>query len=206
MIRSLFLSLICAISVGAQDKQSEFCASRTSEAYHSSNCNWGFVVHDPNIIKNVTIPHKPAYHTYSRWALGDQAYILAYRDIDNQPQDMAVDIYLVKDGDAFQQIGTARTPGLVTNVSTARLTAGEEPDILFHLQSGELTWLEVVRIFNRKAKEVFWYGASQIDVSPDPKPMIVAKSRLANTVEQFAWDSRSKRFKKVRQFSWRDDP
>jgi hypothetical protein len=204
MIRSLIVSLVCAISVGAQDKQSDFCASRTSEAYHSASCNWGFVVHDPNIIKNLPIPHKPAYHTYSRWMLNNENYILAYRDIDDQPQEMAVDIYLAKNGDAFQHIGTARIPGLVTDVSIARLT-GETPDFLFHLQSGELTWLEVVRIFNRKAKEVFWYGASQIDVSPDPNPMIVAKSRLANTVEQFVWDSRSKRFKKVRQYTWHND-
>ena len=189
----------------AQNAQPEFCSSGTSEAYHSPNCGWGFVVHDPHRVEDVSIPHKPAYHTYSRWALNGHTYVFGYRDIDQQPEDMAVDIYLATDGSGLQLIGSTRIPGLLTDVSTARLTFGILPDVVFYLQSGELTWLEVVRITDQQAKEVFWYGASQIDISVEPTPTIVAKSRLANRIEQFAWDSHSQKFKKVREYTWHKD-
>ena len=148
------------------------------------------------------IPHKPAYHTYSRWALDRSDYVFAYRDIDEQPEDTAVDIYLPENGAGFKLIGSARLPGLVADVLTERLTAGPVPDVLFRLQSGQLTYLEVVRIFDLKAKEVFWYGASQIDTSIDPKPMIVAKSKQANMVEEFTWDLKSKKFVKTAEHAW----
>ena len=41
---------------GAQSQESNFCASRTTAAYHSPKCNWGWVVHEPNRIEGVKIP------------------------------------------------------------------------------------------------------------------------------------------------------
>lgn len=95
-----------------------------------------------------------------------------------------------------------RLPGLVFDVSTERLTGGAVPDVLFRLQSGELTYLEVVRIVDGKAKEVFRYGASQIDVSINPSPTILAKSKLAKTIEQFTWDPKSAKFVKTAEHPW----
>ena len=147
----------------------------------------------------------PPYHTYSRWVLGGQTYIFAYRDINQQPEDMAVDIYIAKGGD-YKRVGTARIPGVVTSVSTERLTGGILPDVVFRLQSGELQWIEVVRFFNRTARQVFWYGASKIDVMTQPKPMIVAKSSIPNLVQEFAWDSESGKFVKIGKYAWHKAP
>ena len=195
------LSLIPRVS---EHQRSGLCSSRSTEAYHSPKCTWGWVVQDPQRVDDVTIPHKPAYHTYSRWALSGRTFVLAYRDVDEQPEDMEVDIYVADDLSRFTQVGNARIPGRVTDVSVAELTGGGIPDILFHLDSGELKWLDVVSIEGRKANQVFWYGASEIEVSTGPKPTILAKSRLANTVEQFAWNSKSKKFDKIRQYTWHE--
>jgi hypothetical protein len=185
-----------AVSVGAQNKESSFCASRTTEAYHSPKCDWGWVIHDPHRVEEVKIPHEPQYHTYSRWMLKGHTYILAYRDIDQQPSDMAADVY-VADGDRYKLVGSVEHLGeIVTGVSEARLT-GAVPDILFREDCGQLQCVVVVHFSDETARQVFRYGASKLDVVSKPKPMIVATSKLAKEVEQFAWDPQTEKFRKI---------
>lgn len=192
--------------VKAQKQQTEhtdFCASRTTEAYHSPKCNWGWVVHDPHRAADVKIPHDPSYHTYSRWMLGDRAYVFAYRDIDQLPEDMAADIYLARDTQ-YKLVGSIQHLGeIVAGVSEARLTGAVLPDVVFREDCGELQCVVVVRFSDETAKEVFWYGASQMEIAIQPKAMIVAKSRVANVVEEFAWDPQAEKFRKIEQHPWR---
>lgn len=188
--------MLCISCVGAQDNQSDFCASRTSKAYHSPKCNWGWVVHDPKRVENVNIPHHPAYHTYSRWVLDGRAYVLAYRDIDRSPEDVAADIYLVQK--EYELVGTVEHLGeIVRGVSLEKLTNGILPDLVFREDCGQLQCLVVVRFSHIGAKQVFRYGASRIDVLSEPKPVIIATSKLANRVEQFAWDTQAGEFRKI---------
>ena len=56
----------------------------------------GISGNDPHTIENVAIRHEPSYHTYSRWVLDGLTYVIAYRDIDDQPEDIVMDIYLVR--------------------------------------------------------------------------------------------------------------
>jgi hypothetical protein len=180
-----------------------FCSSRTSAAYHSPNCDWGWVVHDPNRVENMKIPHKPPYHTYSRWILGDQTYILAYRDIDQQPDDMAADIYLMS-GSHPKLVGSVRHLGeIVTNVSTEKLTGASLPDVVFREDCGELKCVNVLRFSGDTARSVFNYAASTIDITSAPQPAIVATSNIANLVEKFAWDRQSEKFARIEKRSSR---
>lgn len=191
-------AVLLTASAGAQSNESGFCASRTTAAYHSPKCDWGWVVHDPHRVEDVKIPHDPQYHTYSRWLLEGHAYIFAYRDIDQQPSDMAADIYVAKSG-GYTLVGSVEHLGeIVTGVSEATLT-GAVPDILFREDCGQLHCVVVVRFFDQTAKQVFRYGASKLDVVSEPKPMIVATSQLANQVEQFAWDPQTEKFRKIKQ-------
>lgn len=194
---NIVIAVVAALltSAATQGKDSDFCASRTTEAYHSPKCNWGFVVKDPHKIEGLTIPHKPPYHTYSRWALDSRRYVFAYRDIGGQPDDMVVDIYRAGNS-RYALVGRARITGIVTNVSTARLTGNELPDVVFRFEGGQLQYVVIVRLFHNTAQEVFRYGASTIDIVSKPKPVIEARSRIANLVEQFAWDSQSSKFHK----------
>lgn len=193
-------------AVGAQNKDSAFCSSRTTEAYHSAKCDWGWVVHDPRRVEDVKIPHEPLYHTYSRWVLDSQSYILAYRDIDHRPDDMAADVYLAT-GNRYKLVGSVQHLGeIVTEVFDARLSGAILPDVVFREDCGELQCVVVVRFSGETANQVFWYGASKVEVTTQPKPMIVARSSLPNLVEEFAWDLKSGKFVKIRQYAWHKAP
>jgi hypothetical protein len=194
--------LLVASGAAAQSNVSKFCASRTTAAYHSPKCDWGWVVHDPNRVEDVKIPHRPPYHTYSRWKIGGGTYILAYRDIDMQPDDMEADVYLAREAH-YKLVGRVpRLTQVVTGVFTARLTGGILPDLVFRLDSGELHWMAVVRFPKGKAKEVFWYGTSEMEIVTHPKPAILAKSSLPNLVQEFRWDPKSSRFVLVHERPW----
>jgi hypothetical protein len=201
---TVMFAVLLSIPSGPQDSSSEFCSSRTTEAYHSPKCNL-FVVHDPQRVENLRISHKPAYHTYSRWVLDGKTYVLAYRDIDRQPQEMMVDLYLAE-ASGYNLAGSVRIAGVVNAVSTERLTGSASPDIVFRVDSGQLQYLDVVRFSDGKAKEVFWYGASEIETETEPQPTIVAKSKLSNLIEEFAWDSKSSKFVKAREYAWHKTP
>ena len=186
----------------AQDKQSEFCSSRTTEAYHSPKCDWGWVVHDPHRVEDVKIPHKPTYHTYSRWVFDGQTYILAYRDIDRSPSDMAADVYLAA-VNGYKLVGSVQHLGeIVTDVSDARLTGGVLPDLVFREDCGELKCVIVAHLSDKTAEKVFRYGATEVEITTQPKPMVVARSNLSNVVEEFAWDLKSNKFIKTREYAW----
>jgi hypothetical protein len=203
-MNSLFtvLTLLGTALAVAQNQVETFCASRTTEAYHSLKCDWGFVVNDPHRIENVEIQHEPSYHTYSRWVLDGRTYVFAYSDIDHQPEDIVADIYLAGDT-GYKLAGNGRITGLVTGVSTARLTGGELPDIVFRFEGGQLQYMTVVRLSGETAQEVFRHGSSTMDIVSQPRPMIEAKGKIGNLVEQFAWDPRFKRFRKIGQHQWR---
>lgn len=202
---SIILVAVFCSSAMAQEKKTEFCSSRTTTAYHSPACDWGFVVRDPQRVDDVRIPHKPTYHTYSRWVLGGQAYILAYRDIENRPDDMVVDVY-VTNGEGRKLIGNARIPGIVTNIAEAKLTGGELPDLIIRFEGGQLQYVDVLRFSDKVAHQVFQYGASSIELVADSTPMLEVTSKGANLVEQFAWDPRSDKFKKIGQHAWQRTP
>jgi len=188
---------------GSQSKNSAFCSSRTTEAYHSPKCDWGWVVHDPHRVEDVKISHAPQYHTYSRWMLEGHTYIFAYRDIDQQPGDMAADIYLAKDNN-YKLVGSIQHLGeIITDVSEARLTGAILPDIIFREDCGELQCVVVVRFSDETAKQVFSYGDGLIEVLQQPKPEIIATSKVANLVEQFAWDPETEKFRKIEQYPLR---
>jgi hypothetical protein len=184
---------------GAHSKDSGFCSSRTTEAYHSPKCNWGWVVRDPHRVEGVKIRHEPSYHTYSRWMLGDHAYIFAYRDIDQHPEDMVVDIYLASHTH-YKLVGSVQHLGeIITRVFTARVTGTAIPDVVLREDCGELECVVVVRFSDETAKQVFSYGDRIIEVRQQPKPAIIATSRIANVVEEFAWDSHAEKFRKIEQ-------
>jgi hypothetical protein len=113
----LILAVFIPSSANAQGKDSEFCSSHTTTACHSSSCD--LFVHDSQRVKEVTIPHKPAYHTYSRWELAGKTFIFAYRDVEYQPSGMVADIYLAS-GTAYVLIGKIKGIGdIVSDVATA---------------------------------------------------------------------------------------
>jgi hypothetical protein len=184
-------------AVVPQEKEADVCSSRTVLAYHSPQCNWGYVVRDPNRAEDVKIEHDPPYHTYSRWRIVKETYVFAYRDIDGQPDNMVADIYKMR-GVTYKLIGNVRIPGIVSDVSTASLTGGELPDVIFRFKGGQLQYVDIVRFTDGTAQQVFQYGASTIRILCKPKPMIEATSKVADMTEQFTWDFRKKEFKKVR--------
>jgi hypothetical protein len=201
MISSLIPLVALALALSqASAKQSESCDSFTTEAYHSPKCNQ-YVVHDPKRVDDIKIPHSPRYHTYSRWVFGDQTVVLAYRDVDNDPMNMVADAYL-SNGGKYQLLGSAQIPGMVTDVSSVELTGGELPDIVLHFDGGQLKYVDVLRFSKGRARQVFQYAASSIEILVEPKPKIVATSKLSNLVEQFAWDPRSNEFSKVSEHPW----
>jgi len=190
----------CCSGLIGKKKVSEFCSSYTAAAYHSPQCDQ-WVVHDPNRVEDVKIAHQPAYHTYSRWILGDQTYLLAYRDVDYQPADMVADVYLASEG-ANSLVGKLSVFEIVSDVSAVKLTGGEVPDLLFRASCGQLECLSVLRFTKGKAREVFQYAASKIEIVDGAAPKIVVESRLANLVQEFVWDSKAKEFKESREYSW----
>lgn len=198
LLAILLVSLPSFGKVQEQTEQTGFCASRTPQALHSPQCKWAFVVQDPHRVNDVKIPHEPVYHTYSQWVLGGQTYIFAYRDIEQQPEDMMVDIYLAGNR-GYKRVGNVEITGMVTRVFTAKLTGDNVPDVVFGYEGGELHYLTVVRVSGGEARQVFRYGASTMDVVSQPKPMILATSRVANLVEQFAWDPQTEKFRKIEQ-------
>lgn len=192
----------CCSGIIGKEKVSEFCSSYTTAAYHSPQCDL-WVVHDPNRVEEVKIPHRPEYHTYSRWVIGEQTYILAYRDVDYQPSDLVADVYLA--GSAGNSlIGTIPVYDVVRDVSLVKLNGGETPDLVFRTSCGQLECVFVMHFAKGKAQEVFQYAASKIEILDGKSPEIVAKSRLANLVEEFVWDPKAREFKKTREYRWND--
>jgi hypothetical protein len=190
----------CCSGLIGKEKVSEFCSSWTTAAYHSPQCDL-WVVHDPNRVEDVKIAHHPEYHTYSRWTLGEHAYILAYRDVDFQPSDMVADVYLAgSTGNSLA--GKISIYDIVSDVSLVKLNGGETPALAFRASCGQLECVFVLHFAEGKAQEVFQYAASKIEVLDGDIPEIVAKSRLSNLVEAFAWDSKLNEFKKIREYRW----
>jgi len=193
LLTGIVAAALFTAGAGAHSKKSDFCASRTTEAYHSPKCDWRWVVHDPHRVEDVQIQHEPLYHTYSRWVLDGQTYVFAYRDIDRRPDDMAADVYLAN-GDRYKLVGSVEHLGeIVTGVSEVRLTGAFLPDVVFREDCGQLNCVVVVRFSDETARQVFRYGASKIDVLSEPKPMIVATSKIANQIQQFAWETEKRR-------------
>jgi hypothetical protein len=190
----------CCAGIIGKEKVSEFCSSYTTAAYHSPQCDL-WVVHDPNRVEDVKILHRPAHHTYSRWTVGDQAYILAYRDVDHQPSDMVADIYLVSEA-RNNLIGNIRVYDAISDVLEMRLTGGDVPDLLFRSSCGQLECVFVLHFEDGKAQRVFQYAASKIEIMGGKTPEIAAKSKLANLVQEFAWDPKAKEFKETREYRW----
>jgi hypothetical protein len=140
----------CCTGIIGREKVEEFCSSRTTSSYHSPQCD-RWVVHDQNRVADVRIPHKPEYHTYSRWKLGDRTYVLAYRDVDQQPSDMVADIYLVNE-EGYRRVGKISVHDIVTDVSAWSLTESEVPDLVFRAACGHLQCVFVVRFANGTAQ------------------------------------------------------
>jgi hypothetical protein len=201
MISSLIsLSALALALLQSPTRQSEFCDSLTTEAYHSPKCS-SYVVHDPKRVDDIKIPHSPHYHTYSRWVFGGQTVVLGYHDVDNDPMDMVADAYLAN-GEKYRFLGSAQIPGMVTDVSSVKLTGGDLPDIVFRFDGGQLKYVDVLRFSKGRVRLVFQYGASKIEILAEPRPTIEATSKLSNLVEQFAWDPLSKEFSKVSERPW----
>jgi hypothetical protein len=193
----------CCTGIIGREKVEEFCSSHTTASYHSPQCDL-WVVHDRNRVADVRIQHKPEYHTYSRWRLGEQTYVLAYRDVDSQPSDMVADIYLVNE-EGYRRVGKISVHDIVTDVSALALTEGEVPDLVFRAACGHLQCMFIVRFADGMAQQVFSYGASQIELSSEQKPKVLAKSTLANLVEEFSWDARAGGFRQVREYRWHNE-
>jgi hypothetical protein len=193
----------CCTGLVGKEKVSEFCSSHTTAAYHSPQCDL-WVVHDPNRVEGVKILHRPAYHTYGRWILGGQTYILAYRDVDYQPADMVADIYVAEDG-RNSLVGKISVYDVVSDVSPLKVTGGEGNDLVFRSSCGQLECVFVLHFAEGKAREVFKYAASKIEIVDGTTPKIVAKSSLANLVEEFVWDSRAKEFKQSKEYRWHNE-
>lgn len=181
--------------------RSDLCDQRTTEAYHSPLCKDNWVVQDPNRVDDVQISHEPPYHTYSSWVVDKQTYIFAYRDIDYDPNDMVTDIYLIKDS-SYIPVGIIKIPGYVTNVFTAKLTSKEFQDVFFRSDAGKLQYISIVKLTDGKAEKVFEYGASEIEVKNEGTPMILAKAKTSNIIEQFLWDSTANKFFLAKKFPW----
>lgn len=180
---------------------SSFCDERTTEAYHSPFCKDNWVVRDPNRVDDVQIGHVPSYHTYSRWVIDKRTYIFAYRDIDYDPNDMVVDIYLVKNNSCIP-VGFINLPGYVINVFTTKLTSKDFHDVVFRSDAGKLQFISVVKLTGEKAENVFEYGASEIEIKNKDNPMILAKAKTPNIVEQYIWDNANNKFILVKEFPW----
>ena len=193
----------CCTGIIGREQVQEFCSSHTTASYHSPQCD-RWVVHDQNRVADVLIPHKPEYHTYSRWKLGDQTYVLAYRDVDAHPADMVADIYLVNE-EGYRRVGKISVHDIVMDVSALPLTDGEIPDLVFRAACGHLQCVFVVRFAKGMAQEVFSYGASQIEISAERKPRVLARSTMANLVEEFGWDARAGEFREVREYRWHSE-
>lgn len=181
--------------------KSNFCDEKTTEAYHSPLCKKSWVVKDPNRVVDVHIVHDPFYHTYSRWIIDKQTYIFAYRDIDYDPNDMVADIYLVKNN-SYIPVGIIEIPGYVVNVFTAKLTSKGFQDVSFRSDAGKLQYISIVRLTEGKAEKVFEYGASEIEVKNEDNPLILAKAKTSNIIEQYIWDYANNKFILTKKFPW----
>ena len=181
-----------------------FCSQRTTAVYHSPKCGWGYVVHDPRRVEDVSIRHDPPFHTYSRWVLRGKTYIFAYRDVDNRPDDMRVDIY--PENGQGKIVACITITGLETHVSSANLTGKDSQDIVFKYLGGELQYLSIVRFTNTSVKDAFDCAATAIDILLQPEVKIVAKYSIANNVKEFIWDGASNNFVKHQEFPWHRSP
>ncbi|MEW6079060.1 MAG: hypothetical protein AB1724_14710 [Thermodesulfobacteriota bacterium] len=195
------LTIIILFIAAPSVVKSDFCDDRTTESYHAPSCNKIWVVRDPNRIDNLQIDHKPSYHTYSRWVIDEQTYIIAYRDIDYDPNDMVADIYLSGNG-SYTLVGDIAIKGNVVNVFAAKLTSNMHHDLVFRFNSGQLQYVSVVKIINQKIIKVFEYGGTEIEINSEKNPMIIIKSKTPNIIQQYIWDSANSKFFKAQEFPW----
>lgn len=198
-VAALLLGPPTGAAVPPPDGQS--CSERTTATYHSPKCGWGYVVDDPGRLENISISHDPPYHTYSRWVIRGRAYIFAYRDVGNRPDDMRVDIYRERDQNRIA--ATIAITGLETHVFSTNMTGPDSSDIVFRYLGGELQYVTIMRFTDDSIKDVFDCVASSIDISPWPKSKIVARYRISNIVKEFVWGSASDSFVKTAEFPWR---
>ena len=59
------------------------CSQNIPKTLHSDSCPNSLVESDAGKIASLHLKHNPPYHTYSRWNVSSQNYILAYWDEDN---------------------------------------------------------------------------------------------------------------------------
>jgi hypothetical protein len=179
----------------AQQSSTNFCSSRTTAAYHAPECGAIWIVHDPNRVSDVHLGHSPDYHTYSRWEVNGTKYVLAYWDEDNDPNDIVVDVYRAS-GAKFEQIGSVTIGAPLTGVKTAQLAPKWGDQLLFLSHCGQMECINVVRVSDGVAKELFEYGADKLVVRGGTPPSIMAKPKYANFLEQFTWSDAKQKFVK----------
>jgi len=190
----VFLAPLCCV-LGQETGSKSFCSSRTTAAYHSPECGFIWVVRDPNRISDIHIDHSPEYHTYSRWVISGMEYVLAYRDIDNDPANIALDLYR-SSGARYSQIGSLTIGAPISKVQALALVPKQGEQLVIFSQCGQLHCIDIVQVRDDQAKELFEYAGTTIVVRTGRLPSIVATSKSAGLTEQFTWSEVHQQFVK----------
>jgi hypothetical protein len=193
-------SVLVLLPCGTIASGIDFCDQKTTEVYHSPKCGL-WVEEDPQRVNDINIPFNPPYHTYSRWIIDDQSYILAYRDVDYEPANIIVDFYSV-DNKSKVKRGSVNLNGVVVNVLAAKLTGSKYHEIMFRHADGQLQYISIVKIRGNKIKKIFSYGATEIEIIKGLPTRILAKAESSNLVEEYIWVPTSGKFVKNREYPW----
>jgi hypothetical protein len=191
-VRDALVSLILFSQVGlAVD-----CAKRTTDALHSPECNFGYVVSDPGKVAKSDIRHDPPYHTFSDWKVGEHRLLIAYFDQDNDPTNVVAVIYERRTS-GLRKLGSVPVFSKVDDVRGINDAEHSLVGLAFFSQSGQLQILRIFKFAGDTGSIVFDDGGSTVhllDISP-PTVEIVGQS---SGNRRYKWNAKRLRFERVK--------
>jgi hypothetical protein len=197
----LTMVLVASLFLYGAQPQGVDCSQHTAESLHSKSCPDSLIENDSGRIDDLHLPHKPAYHTYSRWRVSEQEYILAYWDQDNEVLALYADIYREnRDADGrptYAKIATVPAFELVRRVFTQDLIGDGREQLIIISETGQLQAIRIMRIHGNTARIVLDTAGTRVKVVDKPKPAVLVYAKTPDQTEVFRWSARQKKFERI---------
>jgi hypothetical protein len=201
-MKTIWLFLMAAgLSLFVGQPQGIDCSQNTPETLHSDSCPNSLVESDEGKIASLHLRHNPPYHTYSRWNVSSQNYILAYWDEENDLLGLYADLYSENRDSSghstYAKMATIPAYERVERVLTSDLVGDGRQQLIILSEMGQLESIRVVNIDGSRARIVLDTAGTAVKIVNKPNAAVLVYSKTANQTEVFEWVTQVKKFKRI---------
>jgi hypothetical protein len=201
-MKMIWMFLIAAVSSLYGGRQQGIdCSLKTPESLHSDSCPYSLVESDAGKIASLHLQHNPAYHTYSRWNVSLQNYILAYWDENNELLALYIDLYRENRDSyghyTYTKIGTLPAYERVERVLTHDLVGDGRQQLIILSEMGQLESIRIVKIDGNTARIVLDTAGTTVKIVDKPTAAVLVYAKTPNQTEVFKWAAQDRKFKRI---------